>query len=313
MIYSKKDKADSMRKTISNVIRTILCGGFQLIKAESKPGFYTLICYRLDEFGAELKYCFIVTNDRLNKTQMEIALIEAKQYGAIPVIIGEADGDTVSIEWVKFANIFGGPVLSVSPMEKMFQDNLIELSFDKLPSGLVGDADDLFEQYVNSALIFLMGGPVKSYGQKRRFERKPDGIAIPNDNFCALYDAKAYSNGYEISISQVRQFSSYVEDFEKRYSNYNVPRLNSFLVISGKFQQRTSTLEKRSKSFLADNHIPLSFFTSIELVEMLKYVSEYPGTRKAIQWNHIFSDTIASSDRVKKEIQIIKADHIIKR
>jgi len=302
-----------MKITVSKVIRTILCGGFQLLKAESKPGFYTLICYKLDEFGSELRYCFVISSNHLNRAQMEIAQIEAKQYGAIPIIVGEAKGDIVSIEWVKFANIFGGPVLSLSPIEKEFQDNLVMLSFDKLPRGLVGYADDLFEQYVNSALIFLMGGPVKSYGQKRRFEGKPDGIAIPNDNFCALYDAKAYRDGYEISISQMRQFSSYVEDFENRYKNYNVPRLNSFLVISGKFQQRENTLEKRSRSFLADKHIPLSFLTSIELVEMLKHISEYPGVRRAIKWSHIFSETIPSSESVKKEIQIINADHIIKR
>jgi len=120
MIYSKRQSRLYAKNNIQ-CYPNILCGGFQLIKAESKPGFYTLICYRLDEFGAELKYCFIVTNDRLNKTQMEIALIEAKTIRGYSRYYRRSRWDTVSIEWVKFANIFGGPVLSVSPMEKVFQ------------------------------------------------------------------------------------------------------------------------------------------------------------------------------------------------
>ena len=103
MIYSKKDKEDFTKVIVSNVIRTLLCGGFQLIKAESKPGFFTLICHKLDEFGSELRYCFIVASSNLNRTQVKIADIEAKQYGVTPVVIGEADGDMVSIEWEKFA------------------------------------------------------------------------------------------------------------------------------------------------------------------------------------------------------------------
>ena len=310
----KNDTAAQLDEpTISNVIRILLCGGYELEKAESKPGFSTLICHKLDDFGSELRYCFIVSKNSLNRTQIEAAKIEAIQYEATPVVIGETEADIVSIEWLRFVNLFGGLVLSISPIEDLFQDNLIKLSFNKLPSGFVGDADDLFEQYVNSALVFILGGPVNLYGQKRRFEERPDGFAIPNDNFCAFYDAKAYSDGYDISINQIRQFSSYVIDFENRYSRYNIPRLNSFIVISGKFTNRKDTLERRSRRFLADHRIPLSFLTSSDLVKMIKLVSENPEARRAIRWSHIFTETIVNPDRVKTELQTIRADRIIKR
>lgn len=312
-MYLNGDNEQLEELTISKVIRTLLCGGYELIKAESRPNYYTLICHKLDDFGSELKYCFIVTSNFLNKTQIEAAKIEANQYGATPVVIGKTEADVVAIEWTRFTNLFGGPALSISPIEEEFQDNLRRLSFNQLPTSLIGDADDLFEQYVNSALIFILGGPVNLYGQARRYEERPDGFAIPNDNFCALYDAKAYSDGYKISVDQVRQFSSYVRDFEQRYSRYNIPRLNSFIVISGKFPHRKGTLEKRSKNFLADNHIPLSFLTSDALIKMIKHISEYPEARRAVRWNRIFSETIANPDQVKAELQIIKRDKIIKR
>ena len=114
-----------------------------------------------------------------------------------------------------------------------FIENLVILGHNQVPENLSGKADDLFEIYVHTALEFILGGRVVRYGQARLFEERPDGLAIPNPHFVALYDTKAYTNGYKVTENSIRQFESYINYFVSIYSDWY--KLNSFINISGEF------------------------------------------------------------------------------
>jgi hypothetical protein len=151
---------------------------------------------------------------------------------------------------------------------------------------------------------------VVRYGQNRLFEARPDGIILPYQEFSALYDAKAYSGGYEVTATTIRQFRSYVEEFQQRYNAY-LPRLHAFIVISGRFPHEEATLEDRSRELLSECGVPLAFLTCDVLAEIVTQLSNSPRTRRAIEWKRVFSDAIVDSNRVAKEIEAVKKDQVV--
>jgi len=297
--------------SIPVTVRTLTAGGFILKATDRKPGYTLFYVSRYDEFGNVQFYCFALAENELNKNQVEGATIAANHYKAHLVIIGRSCTQTPQVEWEKFINLFGGPVLDMSPLEPNFWDYLAKLGYNQLPEGLQGKSDDLFEIYVHSALQFIFGGRVIRYGQARLFEAKPDGLAIPTPDFTALYDAKAYSKGYEVTADTMRQFKSYVEDYNARYSSFY--RLNSLIVISGEFPHKESTLIERSQELLAMCGTPLSFINVTALIEIGKILAEQPLARRSINWARIFTRANVRSEHVTIELNIIKKDGIFRR
>lgn len=301
---------DSNRPDLPIAIRTLIAGGFILEDAKRNPGYMLLYMYRPDEFGANHRYCFALADEYLKIPQVEAAKIAAQHHGAQLVIIGHSESDVPMVEWMRFINLFGGPVFSASPLEPNFSHHLTELGYNRLPDGLDGRPDDLFEAYVCIALEFILAGRVVRYGQDRRFEARPDGIALPDYNFSALYDAKAYSDGYNVTLDTIRQFRSYVEDFTRRYKAY-LPRLNAFVVISGLFPHKDATLEKRSRDLLAECGVPLTFLTAESLSLIVSLLSEHPAARRSINWSRVFTDAIIRPERVETELEAVIRNGII--
>jgi hypothetical protein len=294
----------------ATAVRTLTTGGFILKGADRKPGYNLLYFSRFDEFGVVQDYCFALADNKLSEDQVKGASIAANHHHAHLVIIGNSNVHP-GVEWDRFVNLFGGPVLNTGPLEPGFAEQLVELGHNSLPNGLQGKPDDLFELYVHAALEFILGGRVLRYGQARLYEALPDGWAIPNPHFSALYDAKAYEDGYEVTADSMRQFKSYIELFNRRYSSYY--RLNAFVVISGEFQNKDSTLDKRSRELLADTGVPISFLDANSLADILKLLAKYPLVRRSINWARIFSDVIVQSQMVMKELKVIQKDGIIRR
>ena len=290
----------------------MLSSGFVLDKVQREPGYALLLARRLDEFGVAHRYCFAVFEDEFAPAQIEAIKIAAKHHGAESVLVGDGIADLPSLEWDKFINLFGGPILSLKPFEPQFREHLHELGHNRLPEGLEGKADDLFEVYVREALEFILGERIVRYGQDRLFEARPDSLILPSQGFYALYDAKAYGDGYLVSQDSLRQFGSYVNDFSKRYGTY-LQRLNSFLVVSGKFKQGDGTLDGRSREFIAEYHAPLSFVTADALGEMIEILSETPVVRRAVNWSRVFSDSVARPSLVRSEINLVLRDKTVGR
>ena len=293
-------------------VRTLTIGGFALEKANRFPGYALIFMYRYDEFGVKQQYCFAIFEDPPEAVQIQAAEIAAKHNKAEIVIIGSTQvREKPNVMWNRFLNLFGGPVYSYSPLETEFGDCLRQLGFNTLPAVLEGKPDDLFELYVHKALEFIFGCKVHRYGQERRFEARPDGVIIQDRMFSALFDAKAYSNGYDVTLDSIRQFSSYVTEFRSRYSQYF--ELNAFIVISGSFPHSKKTLEGRSRQFLSETSIPLAFLTAESVVQIIGLLSNFPSARRSINWRKIFVNPVVGPELVQAELQLINKDKIISK
>lgn len=294
--------------------RTLMAAGFIPVSSERKPGYGLLNVIRIDEFGASHKYTFAIAENELKKESVEAVQIASEYYNSKLIIIGNIgfQCDIPTMDWIKFINILGGSIFSINVFEPAYHDQLNELGQNKLPGGLEGIADDLFEQYVKKGLEFIFGVRVIQYGQERNYEALPDGIVLSEQEFSALYDAKAYENGYKVNKDTIRQFSSYVRDFNKRYNNF-LSRINCFIVISSSFPHRENTLLKRSQELYAECGVQLTFLTSGLLSEMIKLLSGSTRVRRSINWSLIFSGPFIEKKRIVSEIQRIKNDNIIPR
>lgn len=294
-------------------VRTLMSGGFLLESVEQKPGYAVLHASRTDEFGAAHRYSFALSQSgRFGPTQIAAVKIATATRGSRLVMIGEIPHvlSIPAVEWHRFLNLFGGPVFSASPFEPEFGANLVSLGANQLPPELTGTADDLFEAHVRVALEFVLGGRVIRYGQERRFEIRPDGIALPRYGFSLLYDAKAYTNGYPVSADSIRQFKTYVEDFRRRYGPY-LPRLNAFFAISAEFAQGEAALEERNRELFAECGVPLVFLRAATLAEIVALLADRPSARGAVNWGRVFADPVISADRVRRELSAIAKDGIL--
>lgn len=293
-------------------IRTLTFGGFLLKGANRNPGYASIYMDRFDEFGEKQKYCFALFENEPSEDEVQAAKIAATHRKATLVVISpDIYLNFPSIEWERFINLFGGPIFSLSPLEPEFADHLCQLGKNQLPSGVEGKADDLFEKYIRNALEFVFGCKVIPYGQERRFEPRPDGIIWHSDKFTALYDAKAYSNGYEVTADTIRQFSSYVSDFRKRYKHFFT--LSAFVVTSGDFPHHRSTLENRSRELQAEVGVPLIFLRTSTVVELINSLAKNPTLRRSINWRKIFTNPVVELSHVEDEIHLIQKDRIVSK
>jgi hypothetical protein len=303
---------DEHAPKLSDAVRTLVGGGFSLHSVTRKPGYALLLMRRQDEFGAIQNYAFAVCEDPLlTVAQVEAASISAKNDSARLVVVGHTeDKQGPSVEWDRFLNLFGGAIHSTAPLDPEFGANLITLGKNALPAGLVGRPDDLFEVFVQVGLEFILGGRVLRYGQDRRFEARPDGLALPSLAFRALYDAKAYKDGYPVTADSLRQFRSYVEEFERRYKAY-LPRLKSFIVVSGDFDRGNAALQRRYEEFITDPGIPLSFLRAEALAGIIRMIADVPAIRSSINWGRVFARSVVDPSHVQEEIDAVRKDRII--
>jgi hypothetical protein len=303
----------STEPNVAVAVRTLVFAGFTVHSTDRNPGYALIQASRFDEFGARQRYTFaLAENLQLGSIEVDAATISADHNEAELVVIGETTSTVPNVSWLRFGNLFGGAVTSSAPLDDDFAGRITELGLNRLPGGLVGRPDDLFELYAHAALEFTLGGRVLRYGQERRFEARPDGLALLDDRFRSIYDAKASENGYETTAESIRQFKSYVELFMAAYESY-IPRIHSFIVISGKFAQGDQALRDRSRDFRADTGVSLCFVTVSNLLLLIDAVKQAPSARRIVNWSRIFSETFPDTARVTEEIMTGRRDQIVPR
>lgn len=298
--------------SVEVAVRTLLTGGFVLEAVDRNPGYALLRLHRMDEFGAVSRYCFMLSEAAATEPQLSAARIAAGHDGAHLIVVADASilGPEPRVSWPQLLQLLGGPVLSTGPLDANFPSVLDELGHNRLPATMSGEPDDLFEAAVRESFQFVLGTRVIRYGQNRRFEARPDGIVLPRASFAALFDAKAYTSCYEVDADSVRRFSSYVAEFASRYRAY-LPRVNSFIVISGTFCQNADALRRRSQEFVAECGVTLCFLTSVSLGRMIVQVRGFPAARGAVAWRLVFGDPIESELRLQEELERIRRDGLI--
>jgi hypothetical protein len=300
---------------LATIYRTLISAGFVVINFSRKPTYIAFHAYRSDEFGVKTKYLIAFAGpNKFSPTDLSALHKSAKYRSESLVIVGETEALPVEGAPVIPPDIFlqrlGGAVSSYLPLEPFYPKHLEILGGNKLPKGLTGKADELFEQYVYVGLLFLLQQRVVRYGQDRLFEALPDGITL-GGNILLLYDCKAAEDGYDVNSSSMRQFADYVDTFHNRYQNY-VGRINSFLVISGSFQ-RPDTLDDRSKELISTCGVPLSFLTAKDMGSIIKSLVENPVFRQTINWKRVFSIGLVNPKAITKDLKRRKKDGIISR
>jgi hypothetical protein len=225
---------------VPTFIRTLVGAGLTIKNVSTKPTFIVVSAERFDEFGIPTNYLFVFcTSGVLSLGDCRTMGKLANENRASLVIAGGAEQIPTSgvlITKEELLAKLGGPVSSLLPLEPNYSSQLVTLSSNQLPAGLVGKPDDLFELYVHSGLQFLLRGRVLRYGQERRFEALPDGVVVNSSAPLMLYDCKAAASGYEITKDSLRQFADYVRDFRSRYEQY-LGRAHAFLAVSSSFQE----------------------------------------------------------------------------
>lgn len=299
---------------LATIYRTLISAGFVVTNFSRKPSYIAFHAFRSDELGVKTKYLIAFAGqNKFSQTDFTALRKSAKYRSESLVIIGEieaqVDEDVPVILPDTFLQRLGGAVSSYLPLEPFYHKHLEILGRNRLPEGLTGKADDLFEQYVYVGLLFLLQQRVVRYGQDRLFESLPDGIAL-GGNILLLYDCKAADEGYEISSNSMRQFADYVNTFHGRYQNY-VGRVNSFLVISG-FFQRPDTLDDRSRELISTCGVPLSFLTAKDMGNIIKSLVENPVFRQTIDWKRFFSGGLVNLKTIIKDLNRRRKDGIIR-
>lgn len=299
---------------LGTIHRTLFSAGFIVTNFSRKPSYIAFHVFRSDEFGVKAKY-LIAFSDSENFSPVDFNALQrsATYHSEYLVLVGStSESKTDGIPLISpeiFFQRLGGTVSSYLPLESFYHEHLEILGRNKLPAGLTGKADELFEEYVYVGLQFLLQHRVIRYGQERLFEKLPDGIAF-GGSVLLLYDCKAAHKGYEISSNSMRQFADYVNAFHRRYQNY-IGRVNSFLVISG-FFQHVNTLEDRSRELLAECGVPLSFLTAKEMGEIVRLFVENPVYRQSIDWKRVFSGGLIQTARVVEDLRERRKDGVIR-
>lgn len=299
---------------LGTIHRTLFSAGFVVTNFSRKPSYIAFHVFRADEFGVKANYLIAFSDgEKFSQTDYKALQRSATYQSEYLVLVGSIDeSDTKEIPVIlpeTFFQRLGGTVSSYLPLEDFYPEHLEILGRNKLPVGLTGKADELFEEYVYVGLQFLLQNRVIRYGQERLFEKLPDGIAF-GGSVLLLYDCKAAHKGYEISSNSMRQFADYVNAFHRRYQNF-VGRVNSFLVISG-FFQHSNSLEDRSRELLAECGVPLSFLTAKDLGEIIKLFIKNPVYRQSVDWKRVFSGGLIQTARVIEDLRERRKDGVIR-
>ena len=301
------------QRELATFIRTLVGAGLTVTTAITKPNCLVVSATRSDEFGLPSNYVFAYgTAGSFSSAHCATLAKVAKESRAALVIAGEASAPPKSGVVITKDDLLaklGGPVLSLLPLEPDYAAQLVALGSSKLPSGLTGRADDLFEAYVHAGLQFLVRGRVLRYGQKRRFEALPDGLAFDNAPLM-LYDCKAAESEYSITKESIRQFGDYIRDFRKRYGKY-LGQPHAFLLISSTFQS-DKHITGKSNELYADCHVPLVCMTAQTLAECVEIFADRPRYRMAIDWARIFVPPTVDTAAVRKQVEAREKDRIMR-
>jgi len=298
--------------TKDEVTRLLLGNGFKLVGVEPKPNYHLFTVEQVDLLGARVRTSiavggqYLVTSDisRLEK----IAVEQTRRI----ILVTQASMQSV-LPWLtydQFRDRLGGSILSLLPLNPAYGERLKDLGINSLSDGLAGDANTLFEEYVHAGLQYLFGARVVKYGQDRAFEKVPDGLVIDQSVPVILYDAKAYGAGYEVNSDSIRQFGTYIRDYNRRYATL-AGKAYGFLVISGKFVNGKQSKQQRSDELAADYDARLSFLTAGDMAEIVQIATQNPSLRKSVHWKRLLISSELKAREVRREFEARNKDGIV--
>jgi len=298
--------------TKEEVIRVLMGNGFTIIGVEPKPNYHCFVVERVETLGARVRYSLVVASDKL--TPGDIAWLENREStdtGHV-ILVGdpEVEPSLPVLTHAQFMDRLGGPILSLLPLHPHYGDNLITLGSNSCPTGLQGEASDLFEEYVHAGLQYLLGSRVLRYGQERRFENVADGVTFNDVIPIVIYDCKSAKDGYEASADSVRQFAKYVDDFNGRYGA-RIGRVYSFLVVSTNFTNGPDSMKNQSANLRASTEgTTLTFVRSEDLATMVSGAIREPNLRRSLDWKRLLATESLTAEAFESNLAERRKDQI---
>jgi hypothetical protein len=297
---------------ISEIIITIVTNGFIIDKTERYPTDNLILnIKKYDKLGAEVRYSILFTNSKKESNLILSLKTISTGYLSTPIVVCDnfTSAKYTTYTFDEFYSFFGGIVNTGLILISNLPDILDSLGKNKTPQGLEGDASNLHEIYVKECFQYMLQLPTRHFGQERLFQSVPDGIVISTKGMTILYDSKSYSNGFNFTSDDIKRFASYVEDFNTRYSR-EIGNVFSFTVVTGKFNIKPTTIQKRSNELYSKCMCKMSCITSREFGDIIQILKIDPHLRTSIPWKKIFSELIIDKALINKEISRIKNDNI---
>lgn len=249
--------------------------------------------------------------EETNQTGVRAWTKAANYAKANLVLIGPQKFDGVAcFTWDEFTAKLGGPVLTWDVFDEKYAENLVTLGYNRLPDGLTGKPDNLFENMVKAGLRFVLANRTVQFGQERLFEKLPDGVAFLDARTPLLYDCKAYTKGFEISADDIRRFADYVAGFNRKYTGY-FDSIHSFLVVTGEMADSIRSVRLRAAELRAACNTQLVLLEAAELGGIVRLLSEHPIARRSLNWRLLMSDTVLTERAVREDLQRVLKDGLL--
>lgn len=298
-----------------NVIRTLVINGYVLEQFETPTSGASLIrVWRTDALGAKARSILLFANSVSNGLHNRLTG-DAQRHNATPMVIAtgrqiKLRAPTRVIHLREFYQLLGGEVQTDRIFDPKLKSILRQLGHNRVPEGFSGTADDLLEAYCKEALQFLLECPVRRYGQERRFEKLPDGLALAKNKFNLCFDAKAYKGRFHPSANDIRQFVSYVRDLNDRYSDYIGP-LALILVITGSLSVDERAIKNKVDDFFAECSIPMVFMKAEDLAVAVQLTRSAGRLRRAINWRRMLVPYVFDIRALRAELTRIRKDAVV--
>jgi hypothetical protein len=312
-MVKRKAKQNHERRDsdLGDLVRSLLLSGYRLDSMRRRPSCTILHTHKFDRLGAELKYSILLPSGSVSQIILKGFLKEAGIRRSFPIgidIISPTLKNCYSKD--EFYEMIGGRVISWVVFDSELANVLNVLGQNLVPQGHMGEASDLLEEYVKECLQFIFNKRVCRYGQKRRFEKLPDGVAIDSKGVILQYDTKACGNGYSIDADDIRRFASYVEDFHSKYEAL-VGRVYAFLIVTANFHDSQFSLEQRRNELYEKCGVQLSCLQAKELGKIVQLIKDNAKYREAVNWKKVFSNVVVQESHLEKQISSLIKDKIL--
>jgi hypothetical protein len=144
----------SIDNKVSIIMRTLITAGFLVRRVDRRASHLQIESVRYDEFGIPVRYLISIGDPKFNDaTQKALKKVAAGSQNLLLVECETpARADAIGLE--VFLKKLGGPVNTWLPLATDFSRIMDALGHMKLPKGMIGKPDDLFEESVKQALQF---------------------------------------------------------------------------------------------------------------------------------------------------------------
>ncbi|MDQ2668797.1 MAG: hypothetical protein M3Z05_22780, partial [Gemmatimonadota bacterium] len=278
--------AFAVRLHTATLSRTLLAAGFAIKRARRQPGHIEISCERRDVLGASIPYLLVVCEgDRPPTGDLPNIMRTAARAGQVVVIVAQTSGPEW-LSWTEFLAALGGAVPTWRALSGDYASVLRTVAKTELPTGMIGEAWEIFEEATADGLEFLFGRRVRRMGGARRGQRVSDIVALTPDERVLVVDAKASAKKYDVTWPRLRPLVEYVKAQKARQKGQL--DVGGAVVVAGGFKHSNADLMALAGEFFAETNVPITFVDVDVLLALVGRMTERPDLRNAVAWVKLF-------------------------